>query len=66
MLREGLDAGKSKIIVKGKGLNLDMPPLPLDPPVRVQLRNSAGMCWEACYSAPAIRNQTYQFKDRAD
>ena len=31
-----------------------------------QLRNGDGLCWEAVYSAPAIRNQTDQFKDKGD
>jgi hypothetical protein len=43
-----------------------MPPLALAQPVRVQLRNAAGMCWEAQYSAPATRNDAENFKDKAD
>ncbi len=68
LLREGL-TGSAKIIVKGKGLNLDMPPIPLIQPVTVQLINGDGVCWEAVYSAPATRNQMGppgSFKDKAD
>jgi hypothetical protein len=62
------EAGKAKIIVKGKDDNLDMPTLPLaqDPQVVVQLRNSGGVCWEARYSPPTIKNETEQFKDKGD
>ncbi len=67
-LKEGLIAGKAKIIVKGKGLNLLMPPLgvSLTSPLTVQLKNSAGVCWEAVYTAPFIKNDGATFKDKAD
>jgi hypothetical protein len=70
LLKEGLVDGAAKIIVKGKGPNLDMPALfPLLQPVTVQLKNSSGMCWEATYSAPASKNTAGppgEFKDKAD
>jgi Dictyostelium (slime mold) repeat len=56
---------KAKILVKGKGPMLAMPPLPLTPKVTVQLHNDAGVCWEAQYSTPK-KNETQQFKGRAD
>ena len=65
-LKSGFAPGKSKILLKGRGANLALPILPLAEPVTVQLRNSAGFCWEAVYSAPAIRNQPDQFKDKSD
>ena len=48
----------AKVIVRGKGSGLGMPPLPLVPygPIRAQLLNSDGECWEALYPAPAARN----------
>jgi hypothetical protein len=46
-------------------VNLDMPPLPLTPPIRVQLKSTAGVCWEATYSAPT-KNEVKQFKARSD
>ncbi len=68
-LKEGID-GKAKIGLKGKGLNLQMPPLfPLVQPVTVQLLNSIGVCWEATYSAPATKNEAGppgKFKDKSD
>jgi hypothetical protein len=65
ILIEGLLAGKAKIAAKGKGVNLDMPPLPVTSPIRVQLKSTAGVCWEARYSAPA-KNEPGQFKAKAD
>jgi hypothetical protein len=68
LLKAGL-AGKAKIIVKGRGSDLDVPPLPLAQPVTVQLVNTDGVCWEAVYSAPAIKNEggpKGKFKDKAD
>lgn len=60
--------GRAKIVVKGKGARLGLPPLPLaqDPLVTVQLQSSAGPCWEARYSAPARKNSAGRFADRPD
>ncbi len=68
LLREG-STGKAKITVMGKGANLVMPSIPVSQPITVQLVNSDGECWEATYSAPAIKNTAGplgQFKDKAD
>ena len=68
LLKEGI-ATKAKIIVKGKGLNLGMPSIPVTQPITVQLLNGDGVCWEAIYSAPPIKNQVGPpglFKDKAD
>ena len=65
LLKEGID-GKAKILVKGKGVNLPLPTLPLTQPVTVQLRSRDGGCWEAVYGAPATKNDATQFKDKAD
>jgi cysteine-rich repeat protein len=65
-LREGASTGVAKLGVKGKGALLGPPPLPAAQPVMVQLQNSAGKCWEARYSAPAIVSTGEQFKDKAD
>jgi hypothetical protein len=62
-------SGKAKIILKGKGALLPDPTLPFTEPVdvTVQLRNTdTSSCWEATYSTPAIKNETGQFKDKAD
>jgi hypothetical protein len=69
LLKEGLTAGKAKIIVKGKGVNLDMPNLTaLTSPVTMQIRNvGTGECWGAQYSfPPVIRHDAVIFKDKAD
>lgn len=70
LLKEGLVPGTAQIVVKGKGVNLDMPAsFPLAQPVTAQLMNSSGMCWEATYSAPALKNTagpSGEFKDKAD
>ncbi len=68
LLKEGAD-GKAQAQVKGKGSDVDPPSLPLTQPVTVQLINSDGQCWEAVYSAPALKNDggpSGQFKDKAD
>ncbi len=63
-------AGKAKIIVKGKGPNLNLPSLPLnqDQQVIAQIKNNinAGECWEARFSAPPRTNDATKFKDKGD
>jgi len=47
---------------QGSGALLGLPPLPLTPPVRVQLHNSdSATCWEASYES-ATRNDGRLFK----
>ena len=54
---KGGDAGKSKALVKGKGVNLpdfdsDLPIAMGDLPLVVQLRNNAsGICWEGSFAS---------------
>jgi hypothetical protein len=66
LLREGLEDGKARIIMKGQRGNLNMPALPLAQSVTVQLVNSIGNCWDAVYNEPADHNDSELFKDRAD
>ncbi|MCC6849632.1 MAG: hypothetical protein IT294_14105 [Deltaproteobacteria bacterium] len=66
VLKSGAAPGKAKVLLKGRGAHLAMPALPFAQPVTVQLRSSTGVCWEAAFSAPAIRNQPDQFKDKSD
>ncbi|MEO6027672.1 MAG: hypothetical protein ABIR79_12465 [Candidatus Binatia bacterium] len=47
-------AGKARIRVAAKGSNLDLPALPLSPPVTVQVSNGA-TCWSATFTT-AITN----------
>jgi cysteine-rich repeat protein len=65
IFKAGID-GKAQIQVKGGGDNFQMPTPPLTQPVRVQLKASNGICWEATYSAPAQKNIPGMFKDKAD
>lgn len=58
-------AGKAKVLVKGKGSSLALPPLAgLVPPVVVQLRNAGGACWGARFSSPDASST--RFKARSD
>jgi hypothetical protein len=68
LLKEG-EVEKAKIIVIGKGLNLDMPTMPLTQPVTVQIKNTEGVCWEAKYSGICTNNEMGppgKFKCKAD
>src|SRR5205823_331505 len=58
-------AGRSKIQVRAQGATLALPSVPFaqDPTLTVQLRSSAGGCWDGSYSTPARRNDGEQFKD---
>jgi cysteine-rich repeat protein len=64
-LKAGI-AGKAQVQVKGSRDNLLTPTLPLTLPVRVQLQNSLGTCWEANFSAPASKNVPALYKDKSD
>jgi glucose/arabinose dehydrogenase len=67
VLRAGDDDGEPRIVVRGRGANLEMPPgFPLAQPLTAQLVNSAGFCWEATYSDPPLNNQDGLFRDRGD
>jgi cysteine-rich repeat protein len=52
---------KSRISVRGKGVNLALPALGLTEPVTVQLRNDLDHCWGATYTT-SIRNDADLFK----
>jgi predicted AlkP superfamily pyrophosphatase or phosphodiesterase len=59
-LAEGID-GKARIVVKGKGALLDLPPLPIASlPVRVQIVNDLGGCWESIFSS-SLKNDGERF-----
>ena len=69
MLKQGLTDGRAQIALKGKGVNLGDPQLPIVQPVTVELHRTNGPCWSAVYSAPATKNlgpPAGQFKDKAD
>ena len=58
-------AGEARIILVANGTHVEHGPLPFGTPVRVQLETSAGECWEATYSDPAV-NDTRLFQSRPD
>lgn len=64
MKLKGGDAGKSQVVVKGKGANLNLPPLTsITLPMTVQLKRKGGapVCWEASYATPSTSG-ALQFK----
>jgi hypothetical protein len=64
--RPGADS-KAKVIIRGKGTSLGMPPLPPTFPVTVQLKrdDDANLCWEETYST-AEKNSSDRFKAFGD
>jgi cysteine-rich repeat protein len=65
-LKEGA-IGKAQIQLQGRGAALEMPDLTmLAQPLIVQIQNSDGLCWEAVYSGPPIKQTADQFKAVAD
>jgi len=65
ILKSG-DTGKAKALVKSRGDQIEMPPIPIpqEPSVVVQLVNGEGQCWDAAYTAPADGNDIRGFRDR--
>ncbi len=60
------DAGKAKIIVKGKGVNLPMTDLTaLDLPLTVQLSNGT-QCWESSFQSNVLKSDPENFKAKAE
>ena len=58
--------GKAQIVVKGRGINLHAPALSvMNLPVRVQLVNGGGACWEATYNS-TFQNTATSFKAKSD
>ena len=58
---------RAHVVVAGRGPNLDMPLLPLEQPLRAQLVKSDGPeCWEATFSAPPLKSNKRQFRDKND
>jgi len=66
VLLRGSTENRTKVLVKGKGLELPDPVPPLTLPVLVQLVNSdSGLCWEGTYDDPNIKkNVAGQFKGK--
>jgi len=58
-------AGVASVKLVARKGNLTVPDLPLGVPVRIQLRSSAGACFESVYSVPGVNNGA-AFSARAD
>lgn len=55
--------GNARIVVRGDGADLSLPPLPLAAPVTVQLTAENGACWEATYADDdVLRNDDERFR----
>ena len=63
-LLKGNQSAVPQVQVKGKGLNLEDPAMPLTQPVTAQLQNSDGNCWGYQFSSPETKNTLEQFKDK--
>jgi hypothetical protein len=61
-------AGRSRMLVKGRGVNLGLtlPPLGLTIPVTAQLQVKGGTCWGAAYGAHVGANGAVQFRASSD
>ena len=60
-------SGELKIRLKGHGLGLYLPPMPLDVPLTLQLQATNGECWEAEYSPAGVRrNSVKRFDATSD
>ncbi|MFN2428095.1 MAG: hypothetical protein ABR587_16800, partial [Candidatus Binatia bacterium] len=58
-------AGKSKVQVKGAGVALASPALPLTLPVTVQLSIDSGLgteCWQSTFTNPPSKNEGEKFR----
>jgi len=63
--------GQARVVFTARGNRAPTFPAPAAPgllaqdgKVRVQMVNSAGKCWEAEYTAPAVRNRSDLFRDK--
>ena len=55
--------GEAKVTLAGRGERLDLPVLPLAPPVRAQLHASHGQCWEIRFEGAGVEvNSTAEFR----
>lgn len=59
-LKPGVD-GKTKIIVRANGWNVQPPALPVGMPLRAQVQAASGLCWDAVFSS-ATKNDAERFK----
>jgi hypothetical protein len=64
-LLNGGGAGKSKVVVKGRGAALGVSlPVQQSTRVRVQLRSDGASCWESTFESPASKSSEIKFTDK--
>jgi hypothetical protein len=60
-------AGQARVTVRAMGARLDVPPPPMELPLRFQLQASTGVCWESVFSqSGARRNAVGFYRGRSD
>jgi cysteine-rich repeat protein len=62
---KGAAPGRASIVAKSAGGTLELPDMPVLPPVLVRLRAANGACWGVNYSAPR-RNTPRRFTSKGD
>jgi cysteine-rich repeat protein len=66
ILLKAASAGRSRVLLTGKGSALGLPTLPLPLPLRAQLQAENGRCWEGRYFDVGVqRNDGKAFKAKA-
>jgi endo-1,4-beta-D-glucanase Y len=61
------EAGKARLVLKGKGEPLALPTLPIASlPLTVQLANGVGTCWSATFASDVRQNDEGGFKAKSD
>lgn len=63
LLRSG-EAGHAGVVVKGRGVRLGLPSMPLTLPVTIQLQEESGPCWASTFES-ARRNDNARFRASA-
>ncbi len=63
LLRAG-EAGHASVVVKGRGVRLALPSMPLTLPVTIQLQEEGGPCWASTFES-ARRNDSSRFRAAA-
>lgn len=64
---KAVDGKPGRIGLRGKGVNLPDPSLPLAMPVQVQVQTSSGECWGSTFAASGmLKNEATIFKARSE
>jgi hypothetical protein len=66
LILRGGGFGKASVVLKAKGVNLDLPAMPLELPVTARLSNSLGQCWAEIFGTTGlIKNDAGQFTGKS-